>query len=108
MTTGSVCTNEPTSVGTLSARTARCQQWNRSITSRSAAADAAGLSVVAPYLNESSRVLEGVFDFLSVLCQGTGLVIELLYAGVGQQHHLEEETIMSSNLGVRFQVSGCM
>lgn len=42
-----------------------------------------------PYLNQSSRMLEGVSDFLWVLCQSTGLMIELLYTGVSQQHHLK-------------------
>ncbi len=43
------------------------------------------------YLNESSRMLEGVFDFLGVLRQSTGLVIELLYTGISQQHHLKHK-----------------
>lgn len=55
-------------------------------------------------LNEPSRMLEGVFDLLRVLCQSTGLVIELLYTGVSQEHHLSTVGVV----GIRRVQHGCI
>lgn len=40
------------------------------------------------YLNEASRVLEGVSQLWGVFSQGARLVVQLVHAGGGQQHDL--------------------